>query len=65
VVGDAGTVVNGEHVEDGLPAVGPADQVLPVLPPAGGDEVEDLERCLLGREVTPVPDRRFGARAGT
>ena len=57
VVGDPLAVVNGERVEDGLPAVHPADEILSVLPLLDGGEVEDFHGCSLGREVATVADR--------
>jgi hypothetical protein len=48
--------VDGKCVQDLLPAVYAPGRVGAVLPPFGGDEVEDLERRLLVGEVAPVPD---------
>jgi hypothetical protein len=43
--------VDGEGVEDSLPAVDLAGRVGPVDPPFDGDEVEDLQRpaCSFGK----------------
>ncbi len=57
MVGDAFTVVNAERVQDVLPAVDPAGEVLAVRSPSGGDQVQDLEGRLFGREVPAVADR--------
>jgi len=55
-VGDSFTVVDGQDVEDLLPAVDSAGEVLAVLPAAGGDEVENFHRGLLGWEMSSVLD---------
>jgi hypothetical protein len=54
---DAVAVVDGECVEDGLPAVDLAGWVGAVGSPFGGDEVEDLQCRLFGGEVSAVTDR--------
>ena len=46
--------MDGQGVEDGLPAVDLAGRVGPVLTSFCGDEVEDLQRRLLGREVAAM-----------
>src|SRR5262249_36976869 len=56
VEGDAVAVVHGQRVEDALPAGDLAGQVLAILALLRRDEVEDLQRGLLGREVSAVAD---------
>ena len=53
MVGYAVGVVVGERVRDLFPGVDPAGRVLPVLPSFDRHEIQDLERSLLGREMTP------------
>ena len=51
---DAVTVVDGQDVQDLLPAVDPAGRVRAILPPFDRCQVEHFERGLLGREMTPM-----------
>ena len=54
MVGDPVAVVDGQCVQDGLPAVGLAVEVLSVLAFGGGDKVEDFHGGLLVGEVPSV-----------
>jgi hypothetical protein len=56
VVGDPVAVVDGQRVQDVLPAVDLAGQVLTIRSSLRGDEVEHLQRGLLVREVAAMPD---------
>ena len=49
--------MDGQGVQNGLPAVGFAGEVLAVGAFGGGDKVEDLHGGLPVGEVSPVPDR--------
>jgi hypothetical protein len=53
---DAVAVVDGECVQDGFPGVDPPARVGSVLPPFGGNQVQNFQRGLLVGEVASVAD---------